>query len=108
MQIPKIVAVLVIAACSCVGAWSQGTAQISGIVTDQSGAILPGAEVSATQTETGIVRNTISNETGNYVLPTLAVGPYQLLGYGYDFEQATHARTMPKTTPPLAGESIPK
>ena len=78
MQIHKIVCVLVIAAFSCVAAWSQGTAQISGIVTDQSGAILPGAEVSATQTETGIVRSTISNETGNYVLPTLAVGPYRL------------------------------
>ena len=32
----------------------------------------------------------------------------KLLGYGYDFEQATHARAMPKTTPPLQGESIRK
>jgi amidase len=30
----------------------------------------------------------------------------KLLGYGYDFEQATHALVHPKTTPALAGETI--
>jgi amidase len=30
----------------------------------------------------------------------------KLLGYGYDFEQATHARAFPKTTPVLPGETI--
>ncbi|HMN43705.1 MAG TPA: amidase family protein [Povalibacter sp.] len=30
----------------------------------------------------------------------------KLLGYGYDFEQATHARVLPKTTPPLAGDKF--
>jgi amidase len=30
----------------------------------------------------------------------------KLLAYGYDFEQATHARVLPKTTPMLAGETI--
>src|SRR5205085_9134154 len=54
------------------------TAQISGTVADQSGAVLPGAEISATQTETGIVRNTVSNETGSYVLANLPVGRYRL------------------------------
>ena len=50
-------------------AWAQATAQISGTVRDQSGAVLPGVEIVATQTDTGIARNTISNETGSYVLP---------------------------------------
>src|SRR5262245_29312598 len=58
--------------------WAQATAQISGTVKDQSGAVLPGTEITATQTETGITRNTISNETGSYVLSNLAVGPYRL------------------------------
>ena len=59
--------------------WAQSsTAQITGTVRDQSGAVLPGAEVNATQTDTGIVRNTISNETGSYVLPNLPIGPYKL------------------------------
>src|SRR5438477_4926431 len=63
---------------SCAQVWAQATAQISGTVKDQTGAVLPGAEVAATQTDTGIARMTISNETGSYVLPNLALGPYRL------------------------------
>ena len=37
----------------CGNVWAQATAQISGTVRDQSGAVLPGVEVTATQTETG-------------------------------------------------------
>src|SRR5262245_29118070 len=58
--------------------WAQATAQISGTVKDQSGAVLPGVEVTATQTETGIARMTVTNETGSFVLPNLLVGPYRL------------------------------
>jgi len=57
---------------------AQATAQISGTVRDPSGAVLPGVEVTATQTETGIVRTAVSNETGSFVLPNLALGPYKL------------------------------
>jgi hypothetical protein len=63
--------------CVKVGAQST-TAQISGAVKDQSGAVLPGAEITATQTETGATRMTISSESGSYVLPNLTVGPYKL------------------------------
>src|SRR4029453_18190642 len=48
--------------------WAQATAQISGSARDQSAAVLPGVEVTVTQTETGITRNAITNETGSYVL----------------------------------------
>src|SRR5215470_9869862 len=61
-------------------AWAQAvsTSQINGTVQDASGAVLPGAEITATQTDTGAVRMTITNEAGVYVLPNLAVGPYRL------------------------------
>jgi hypothetical protein len=58
--------------------FSQAVSQISGTVKDQVGAVLPGVEITATQTETGIARTAISNETGNYVLPNLPLGPYKL------------------------------
>jgi hypothetical protein len=58
--------------------WAQATAQISGTVKDQTGAVLPGVEITATQTETGIARTAITNETGSYVLSNLAIGPYRL------------------------------
>jgi len=63
---------------ACVNVWAQATAQISGTVKDPSGAVLPGADVTATQTETGVVRTTVSNETGSYTLPNLPLGPYKL------------------------------
>src|SRR5262245_54329112 len=58
--------------------WAQSTAQITGTVKDASGAVLPGAEVTATHIETGIARMTVSNETGAYVLPNLVTGAYKL------------------------------
>jgi hypothetical protein len=65
-------------ALTCANGWAQATAQISGAVRDQSGAVLPGVEVTATQTETGIARATVTNETGSFILPNLALGPYRL------------------------------
>src|SRR5262250_1656015 len=59
-------------------AWAQATAQMSGSITDQSGAVLPGVEVTATQTDTGIGRMVVTNETGSYVLSNLPLGPYKL------------------------------
>src|SRR5881409_4000547 len=78
-QIPRwLLSGLVIAALSCSSVWAQATAQISGTVKDQSGAVLPGVEITATQTGTGISRTAVTNETGSYVLPNLPIGPYQL------------------------------
>src|SRR5881396_836464 len=69
---------LLLSVMTCGSVWAQATAQISGSIQDQSGAVLPGAEVTATQTDTGISRMTITNETGYYVLPSLPLGPYRL------------------------------
>src|SRR6185295_3278259 len=57
--------------------WAQATAQISGTVKDQTGAVLPGVEVTATQTETGVARTAVTNETGSYLLSNLPIGPYR-------------------------------
>src|SRR5437867_8840370 len=63
---------------ACGSVWAQATAQISGSVQDPSGAVLPGVEVAATQTDTGARRTTVTNETGHYVLPNLSLGAYKL------------------------------
>src|SRR5437763_10262184 len=63
---------------ACNLGWAQTTAQISGTVKDASGAVLPGVEVTATQTATGAIRTAVSNETGSYVLSNLPIGPYKL------------------------------
>src|SRR5687767_680401 len=59
-------------------AWAQATAQLSGTVRDESGAVLPGVTVTVTQTETGFTRTVVSDETGTYVLANLPLGPYKL------------------------------
>ena len=80
----KRIAVYIFAALSAIavvaptaGAQST-TTQISGTIKDQSGAVLPGVEVIVTQTATGAKRTAVSNETGNYVLASLPLGPYML------------------------------
>ncbi len=52
--------------------------QILGLVTDASGAVVAGAAITAKRAETGDVRTTQSNETGNYVFPILDSGEYEV------------------------------
>ena len=52
---------------SCSPAWAQATAQINGTVKDQTGALLPGVQVTATQTATGFARSAVTDEVGIYI-----------------------------------------
>jgi len=54
------------------------TAQLSGRVADESGAVLPGVTVTATQTDTGFVRSDVTDGSGAYTLSNLPTGPYRL------------------------------
>src|SRR5258708_4226061 len=53
-------------------------AQIHGTVLDHAGAVVAGAEVKATHSETGLVRTTVSGSDGIFSLPNLPVGDYEL------------------------------
>ena len=66
------------AGATAMAAQTVAVAQISGIVRDDSGGVLPGVEVTVMQVETGAVRTVFTNEHGAYVLPNLPVGPYRL------------------------------
>jgi hypothetical protein len=70
---------LLVVLLSSAPAWAQSvsTAQINGTIRDQGGAILPGVTVTVTQTETGLVRTAVSDETGSYILQNLPIGPYR-------------------------------
>jgi len=54
------------------------TANISGIVRDSSGAVIPGAAVILTNTQTGIARTTRTGADGGYSFALVPVGSYQL------------------------------
>ena len=64
--------------CGTVAAQTGSTAQINGSVKDQTGAVLPGVEIKATQTATGATRTVVSDETGSFVLTNLPIGPYMV------------------------------
>ena len=59
-------------------AWSSITGSISGVVTDPSGAVISGAGVVATNTQTGVKTTVTTDAKGFYSLPALAVGTYDL------------------------------
>jgi len=63
---------------SCAAIWAHSAARINGRVTDATGAVIPGAEIRVTQTDTNAVRTTTSGEDGSYVLADLPIGPYTL------------------------------
>ena len=49
--------------------YAQATAQITGTVKDTSGGVLPGANVTATQTETGFKREVVTDADGSSRFP---------------------------------------
>src|SRR5262245_9274030 len=57
---------------------AQHTGTVVGTVKGPSGAVLPGAEVSAKNVETGIVRKVETGERGEYRLAALPVGTYDI------------------------------
>ena len=67
----------------------QGRASINGSVTDQTGAVVDGAVITAKETTTGQVRSTTSDK-GTYSLPLLPLGNYTLSCTHPGFTTAIH------------------
>jgi hypothetical protein len=51
---------------------------LTGTVTDSSGAVIPGATVTATNVATNVAQNTITTEGGLYAIPALPAGTYKV------------------------------
>ena len=78
-QIARIVFLL--AACICIvstQARAQALGVITGTVTDPSGAAVPRAHITATETGTGFERSITTDDTGRYTLPSLRPTEYSL------------------------------
>ena len=54
------------------------TAQMTGRITDPTGAVIAGANIALKNTETGVRREITSNESGSYTIPLLDPGSYEL------------------------------
>jgi hypothetical protein len=55
-----------------------GTATLIGTIKDGQGAVLPGATVTVTSKATGTTRTTVTNDSGNFTVPALAPGLYDM------------------------------
>lgn len=79
-QLTTVVACLLVLGISYRVAKAQTSqvAQVSGRVLDNTGAVIPGAEVSMKNVSTGLVRTTETGPDGSYNITSLPVGTYQL------------------------------
>jgi hypothetical protein len=64
---------------SCGATFAQTeTATVSGLITDESGAIVAGADVQLLSVQQGTTRNTKTNSAGLYIFPSIQPGMYQI------------------------------
>ena len=80
----------VLALSAIVFAQSSDTTSVSGIVKDMTGAVVPGVEVIATNTESSATRATTTDETGAYSFAQLKPGTYRIKATHTGFKTVTH------------------
>src|SRR5207245_2470874 len=67
----------------------RSTGSIRGVVKDATQAVLPGATVTVTNEDTGLLRTTTTNAAGVYSVPDLPVGRYKVSAELQGFKTAT-------------------
>ena len=80
-------------ACNVLSASAQAVsnAKMHGVVSDSSGALVPNATIVATQTDSGQTATAMTTSSGDFILPNLPVGPYNVKVTAAGFQ--TYSRT---------------
>ena len=74
-----------------IGMFAQSSnGSVSGTVTDAAKAFIPGVTVTATNTETGVLSTSVSNESGTYNIPSLLPGVYKVTAELPGFQTQTY------------------
>ncbi len=90
-RFPKICSAVVIAFIVSLAASAQTiTGSVTGIVTDPTGAVVPGATVSATNVDTGVTVSQPANSAGIYNIRFLQIGRYRLTTKANGFSTQTY------------------
>ena len=76
---------------AAIGVCSGQTAQITGRVTDATGAVVPGTAITVTNAATGIERKASTNEAGYYTAPLLLPGEYRVAVQQQGFKPVTRS-----------------
>lgn len=78
LRIRLLIGMLTIASLALPARSQTSRGAVVGTVTDVSGAVIAGAEVLLTRTETGVIRSTLTNEAGIYRFDAVDLGTYTL------------------------------
>ncbi|MBN9662221.1 MAG: carboxypeptidase regulatory-like domain-containing protein [Acidobacteria bacterium] len=91
----RLVQILTTVAMSAIALWAQSTTQqLSGTVHDASGAVVTTAKVSVLHVDTGQVRNAVVNESGNWVVPSIPIGLYEVTVEAPGFKRVTQKNVV--------------
>lgn len=66
-------------------------AEVSGVVSDSTGGVIPGAQVKVIETEKQLIRTAVTDAGGRYLFPNLPVGPYRLEATASGFKSYTQS-----------------
>ena len=69
--------------------WAQSTATLQGTVTDQQGAVVPGATIVIRNQATGVERSLVTDAAGEYLAASLAPGRYRIEVHLSGFQDQT-------------------
>ena len=72
-----VLTVLVLGLCAS-SAFAQATGQISGVVSDNTGGVVPGVTVTAVEAGTGITRDTVTGANGRYQFASMRPTSYEI------------------------------
>lgn len=110
---PASILVLLLTLVALPAAWAQGAnSSITGSVLDRSGASVPGAHVTLTDTATNVQRQTVTNGQGLFSFQALPIGTYSIAVSSHGFATAkftgivlntAESRRLPNITLQLAG-----
>lgn len=71
----------------CIGAQAQQMGRIAGVVQDSTGAVIPGATVTAEEAETGLIQTVETNETGGFTFASLRPTTYVIAAEANGFRR---------------------
>lgn len=80
----------------------QSMSSLNGVVTDPTGALIPGATIRIENTTTGWTRSATSDSSGRYFIPQVPPGVYKVTGTAAGFSQVTHERVTLEVNVPVS------
>jgi len=86
-------------------AWGQYGASIQGTVTDNSGAVVPGATVTVANQETGVSKTTVTSDAGSYRVSGLVPGRYTITADAASFKKG-EVKDVAVSAEELTGRNI--